>query len=79
MTTKKFKIGQTYSTRSICNHECIFSFKVIKRTAKSVWIEEQDMGLVRGETGRKKITVWKDAESFKPFGSYSMAPIVTAY
>lgn len=32
----QFEVGKTYYTRSICNHDCIFSVKVIKRTAKTV-------------------------------------------
>ena len=27
----QFEVGKTYYTRSICNHDCIFSVKVIKR------------------------------------------------
>ena len=69
---KKFQVSQTYSTRSIGDYNCIFSFEILKRTAKSVWVE------VDGEVVRRAIIVWRDAETFKPFGTYSMCPIVTA-
>ena len=45
----QFEVGKTYYTRSICNHDCIFSVKVIKRTAKTVVV------LKDGEEKRCKI------------------------
>lgn len=30
----QFEVGKTYYTRSICNHDCIFSVKVIKKNRK---------------------------------------------
>ena len=69
---KKFEAGRTYSTRSICDHECIFSFKVTRRTAKSIWTD------VHGEQVRRSISVWNNAEQFFPFGHYSMAAIISA-
>lgn len=26
---KKFEVGKTYYSRSICNHECIFTIEVV--------------------------------------------------
>ena len=68
----RFKVHMTYETRSICDHNCIFSFTITRRTEKSVWVE------VRGELVRRSITVHDGVETFMPFGSYSMAPIVSA-
>jgi len=68
----EFKTGKTYSTRSICDHECIFSFKIHKRTAKSVWVN------VRGERVRRSITVYDNREQFRPFGTYSMCAVISA-
>lgn len=31
---KKFEVGRTYATRSVCNSECIFKITIIKRTEK---------------------------------------------
>ena len=71
---EKFKTGQTYSTSSICDSECIFSFKIIRRTEKSVWITGSQIK----EPTRKGIYVYDNKESFKPFGTYSMCPIIRA-
>jgi hypothetical protein len=67
-----FKAGQTYTTRSACDHECIFSATVISRTAKTVKIS------VHGKTKSRKIHVWDGVEHFYPFGQYSMAAIMSA-
>lgn len=32
----KFEAGKTYSTRSICDHSCIISVFIEKRTEKTV-------------------------------------------
>jgi len=70
----KFQVGQTYSTRSICDHECIFSFTILARTAKQITT------VVSGKTVKRGLaTNWAGtAESFKPFGSYSMAAVIDA-
>ena len=31
---KKFEIGKEYFDRSACNHDCIFTIKIIKRTER---------------------------------------------
>ena len=69
---KTFKTGETYETRSICDYDCIFSFKILRRTKKSVWVK------VHNEVVRRGIEVWRDAETFYPFGKYSMAAIISA-
>jgi hypothetical protein len=72
-TIKTFIAGRTYSTRSACDYDCIFTIKVVRRTAKSVWIEERD-----GTVSRRAIQVWNGCEHFYPFGRYSMAAIIGA-
>lgn len=67
MTT--FQAGKTYTTRSACDHNCIFSVKVISRTAKTIKTDD-------GKTLR--IGQYEGAEFVKPMGSYSMAPTVRA-
>ena len=39
-TTIRFQTGALYFTRSIADHECIIRVQVIRRTAKSVWVED---------------------------------------
>jgi hypothetical protein len=70
--TNQFQIGRTYSTRSICDHDCIFAFTILGRTAKTVTIQ------VHGKTVRRGLSLWNDVEQFSPYGRYSMAPIVGA-
>jgi hypothetical protein len=71
---KKFTVGNTYTTRSACDYNCVFTFKVISRTDKSIVITGD---LIDSPT-RKKIRVYGDEESFMPYGAYSMAPVVSA-
>jgi hypothetical protein len=70
--SKMFETGKTYQTRSACDHNCIFSFAILARTAKTVTVE------VNGKTVRRGLTVWEGVEQFKPFGNYSMAAVISA-
>ena len=59
---KKFEVGRTYATRSVCNSECIFKITIIKRTEKTVTIDEGN-----GKTKRCKIyTDMRNAEAIYP-------------
>jgi uncharacterized protein with GYD domain len=74
----KFVVGRTYYTRSVCDHDCIITVKVVSRTAKTV----------RAQTSKGaktlRVSEYRDRsgldviEQVKPWGSYSMAPIVGA-
>ncbi len=66
-----FQAGQTYSTRSIGDHNCIISVTVASRTAKTI-------KTTKGETFRVKPYYDGSAEAIKPWGSFSMAPTITA-
>lgn len=70
MTT--FQIGKTYTTRSICDYECIISITVLARTAKTIKAN------VRGELKTLRIAEYEGREMVKPWGSYSMAPAIKA-
>jgi len=70
--TVKFEIGKIYSTRSTCDYNCIYEFKILSRTKLCVWIE------VYGQLVRRKITIWDKREEFFPFGHYSMCPCIRA-
>lgn len=72
MSDTKFQVGRTYSTRSICDHECIFSFTILARTAKTVTTT------VSGNVVRRGVYVYEGVEQFKPYGNYSMAAIIGA-
>lgn len=73
---KKFEIGKTYSCRSICNHECIYSYTVIARTEKMITVQSgSEVKRLRIIKGLSEI---RNAESVYPEGKYSMCPIISA-
>jgi hypothetical protein len=67
-----FEIGKTYSTRSVCDNDCIIAVTIEKRTAKTVTAK------LRGETKVLRVKEYGDAEFIKPWGTFSMAPIIRA-
>lgn len=69
--TIEFKVGQTYSTRSICDHNSIFSIEVVHRSPSGKTIKT-----ACGKTLR--VNVWEGVEQVMPCGRYSFAPTVTA-
>lgn len=73
MTATTFQVGRTYSTRSACDYDCIFSFEVIARTAKTVTIRSKAWG-----EQQRRIRHWDGVESIDPLGRYSMSPVLRA-
>lgn len=71
---KTFHAGEVYSARSICGHNCIFSFTIVKRTSKTVTLEYHADGSVRC----RSIKMRDGAEYCFPLGTYSWAPILRA-
>lgn len=74
---KTFEIGKTYETRSACNHECVFKFTIAARTAATVTAVD-DHGEFKKYRISKKYSTYRDAETFLPFGEYSMCPMISA-
>lgn len=72
--TKTFEVGKTYTTRSLCDYECVFAFTVTARTAKRITIRDH----ARRSTRTVGIRVWGDCETAKPHGTYSMCPVINA-
>lgn len=70
-----FKIGGTYYTRSICDHNCIYTVEVLKRTAKTITAKVDGREV---KTLRISINHRCTAEMVRPHGTYSMAAIVDA-
>lgn len=68
----RFEVGVSYFCRSACDSNCIWNFRIIRRTASSVWVE------VDGKECRRAVRVWSGVEKFEPFGRYSMSPVVSA-
>lgn len=65
---RAFVVGRTYSTRSICDHDCIIRVTVESRTAKTI------KATVRGELKTFRVSEYRGVEQVK----YSMAPIIGA-
>lgn len=68
----RFETGVSYFCRSACDSACVWHFRIIRRTASSVWVE------VDGRECRRGVRVWSGVEKFEPFGRYSMSPVVSA-
>ena len=65
-----FNAGQTYSTRSICDHNCIFKITVARRTAKTIVLDTgKRLRILKSHTGSDMVF---------PHGQYSMAACITA-
>ena len=73
---KKFEIGETYTMRSICDHNCVWSYTVTARTAQTITLTDgKELRKVRVS---KKVSEYLSAETVYPLGQYSMAPSLTA-
>ncbi|MCM1578722.1 MAG: hypothetical protein NC078_08005 [Ruminococcus sp.] len=73
---KKFEVGKEYSMRSICDHNCIWTYTVIARTAQTITITNGKE--VQKCRINKKISEYSNAETIYPLGRYSMCPSLTA-
>lgn len=68
-----FSIGKTYYTRSIVNADHIVEITVVSRTPKTI------KALYQGVMKTLRISLdYLGNESVKPWGSYSMCPIISA-
>lgn len=74
---KQFEIGKTYETRSICDYNCKITYTITARTKCSVTVIDKF-----GETSKfkisKKHSEYRNAETFFPWGFYSMCPSISA-
>lgn len=73
---KTFEIGKSYTMRSIGDHDCIWTYTVIKRTSKTITISDgKETKTCRVNAQTSEI---RNAESIYPLGRYSMSPILSA-
>ena len=72
----KFEIGKTYSMRSVCDHDCVWTYTVTARTAQTITISDDK----KSQKCRiiKRLSEYRNAESVYPLGQYSMCPILSA-
>ena len=72
-TTLSFEVGRTYSTSAAGDHNLIYSYKVISRTAKTVTLADDF-----GHTSRRKIQYHNNGvETVYHDGLYSFCPVLT--
>lgn len=71
---EQFETARTYTAKSVCDQDTVFSFTITRRTAKSVWIVGES---IKEET-RRAIKIHDGEECIMPMGSYSMAPMLRA-
>lgn len=76
ITMKKFEIGKTYTMESLCDRNCVWTYTVTKRTAKTITISDG----TETKTCRVNAQVSEDrnAETIFPVGRYSMCPTLSA-
>jgi hypothetical protein len=71
----KFEIGKEYATRLITDYDSKIAFKVLKRTDKTVTVIGN---LIDTPKTFRVNTRYSGFEQIKPWGSYSMCPILSA-
>ena len=69
---KRFVVGQTYMGRFASDYDTKAHFTILSRTSKTITTT------VRGKQVRRGLSVYRGVEQFKPFGSYSMAMVISA-
>lgn len=73
MANVNFEVSKSYFMRSVTDYQCVWTYQVIKRTAKTLTLQAED-----GKTTTHRISEHEDIEQVKPLGSYSMCPILSA-
>lgn len=71
----QFNVGQTYTTRSICDYDCVYSWKVVRTSKTSVWFTGS---CVKGVQRRSVKTNLDGRQFLSPLGTYSMSPTIHA-
>lgn len=73
---KKFEVGKSYSMRSACDHNCVWTYTVTERTAQTITISD---GKVSKKCRiSKDVSEYRNAETVYPLGKYSMCPMLSA-
>lgn len=74
---KKFEEGKRYEMRSICDHNCVWSYTVKARTAAMVTLLDENGKEIKCRIN-KQISELNNTETVYPLGRYSMAPALRA-
>lgn len=75
---RKFEVGQQYSARSICSHDCVWTYVVKARTDKMITLVDTDNGKTKKCRVNAEFSAYRGAETVFPLGRYSMAPMLSA-
>lgn len=78
---KKFETGKIYEMVSPCDSECIWRYKIMKRTASTITIKSLGWdGRPEVRTCRvsKKVSEYFGEEIIYPLGKYSLCPSLNA-
>jgi hypothetical protein len=70
---QQFQPGRIYYCRSSCDHDTVFRYTVLSRTARQITIRDDC-----GSVSRRGVKVDRGAEVCYPEGHYSMAPVIRA-
>lgn len=71
---KKFMENKIYSGKFITNQDIKFSFLILKRTEKTITIQD----CCTKEISTRRIKIDNQVEYVLPFGQYSMSPFLFA-
>lgn len=71
-TASTFTVGEIVTATSACDSDCVWTFEVIRRTAKFVTIRDTSSG----EVFRVGVITSNGEEWARPFGAFSMCPII---
>lgn len=71
----RFEVGKCYSNNFICSSDTWFTYKIVKRTRKTVWIQEQT-GMLEDTIRKRKVHEQDGSEFIYPDGVYSMCPVL---
>lgn len=75
-----FETNRAYYLRSTCDYDCMCVYKVVKRTAKTITLQEVRHGKAMGtpKAYRVKNSACDGSEYVRPWGNYSMSPMLSA-
>ncbi len=67
----QFEVGKSYFCRSICDHDCVWTFTIARRTKSTITTK-------CGKTLRIIKALSTTEETVFPMGNYSMCPVLRA-
>lgn len=77
-TLARFEVGKEYYVRSLCDHDCIYRFTVVARTAKQVTLRSKNETKTTVRGVKELRSDYSNCETCMPHGNYSMAACLHA-